>query len=304
MTNRKLIIFVFILFLNTTLYSQIKIQMRKENGVFHVPCKINGLALDFIFDTGASDVTISLTEARYMLKHGYLSTNDIIGTEQYVIASGEVTEGVLINIKSIEIQGMILNNIRATIVNSNTAPLLLGQSALSKLGKIEIDFTNNILTVSKSDKQLRVGERKYGGLIIGYVRNNKLLIVSENDISKGVTFINAKKLAKEYSNKTNSQWRLPTMEECEFIDSITQTNNGKKKEEIPGISNCTGCSNITYVNELLIRFDCAYYWTSTGYPISYSDEDKIWTYDIGEHSASARNKNSLSAVRLVKIIEL
>jgi aspartyl protease family protein len=37
--------------------------MQKDGGVYKVPCTVNGLKLEFIFDTGASVVSISLTEA-------------------------------------------------------------------------------------------------------------------------------------------------------------------------------------------------------------------------------------------------
>lgn len=46
-----------------TALSQTVIQMKRQGGVSIIPCKVNGLQLSFIFDTGASDVTISLTEA-------------------------------------------------------------------------------------------------------------------------------------------------------------------------------------------------------------------------------------------------
>lgn len=46
---------------------------RHEGGTFEVPCQINGLQLQMIFDTGASDVTISSVEANFMLKNRYLS---------------------------------------------------------------------------------------------------------------------------------------------------------------------------------------------------------------------------------------
>jgi hypothetical protein len=35
----------------------------------------------------------------------------------------------------------------ASIINSDSAPLLLGQSALSRLGKIQIDYQNSTLTI-------------------------------------------------------------------------------------------------------------------------------------------------------------
>ena len=36
-----------------------KVSMRKEGGVYLVPITVNGLNLDFIFDTGASSISLS-----------------------------------------------------------------------------------------------------------------------------------------------------------------------------------------------------------------------------------------------------
>ena len=45
-----------------------EIRMKKmPGGTYEVPCTINGLPLKFIFDTGASDVTLSSVEANFML---------------------------------------------------------------------------------------------------------------------------------------------------------------------------------------------------------------------------------------------
>ena len=124
--------------------------MKKEGGVSIVPCKVNGLNLSFIFDTGASDVTISLTEASFMLKNGYLKKEDIIGSEKYLDATGNISEGIVINLREIEIEGLKLQNVKASIVKTLNAPLLLGQSALSKLGTIKLDLDRNQLTIISS----------------------------------------------------------------------------------------------------------------------------------------------------------
>ena len=121
--------------------------MKKESGVFKVPCKVNGLDLEFIFDTGASNVTISLTEALFMLKNNYLDEKDIYGTSYAQLANGSITENTSILIKSIEISGLKLQNVKASIVHNLDAPLLLGQSALEKLGSITIDYQKNILII-------------------------------------------------------------------------------------------------------------------------------------------------------------
>lgn len=147
MISKKFIGFVILLLLNFTLSSQTIIKMNKEGGVYTVPCIVNGLKLKFIFDTGASSVSISLTEAKFMLKNGYLSMDDYIGNEYYQIANGDIEIGYEFNLKKIEIGGKFLYNIRATVSGSTIAPLLLGQSALSKLGKFQFDYSSSSLII-------------------------------------------------------------------------------------------------------------------------------------------------------------
>lgn len=126
-------------------YSQTTIIMEKENGVYKVPCKVNGLPLKFIFDTGASDVSISLTEAMFMLKNGYLKKEDLGESVYFSIANGDVEKGTKLNLKEIEFGGLKLYNISASIAHQTSAPLLLGQSVIEKLGKIQLD--GNRLTI-------------------------------------------------------------------------------------------------------------------------------------------------------------
>ena len=128
-----------------------RIKMKKMSGnTFLIACKVNGLPLDFIFDTGASDVTISRSEAAFMLKNGFLSEDDIVGRERYQTASGSIQEGTKIILRKIEINGHILRNVEASIIHSDNAPLLLGQSALRQLGKVQIDFQSATLKITKN----------------------------------------------------------------------------------------------------------------------------------------------------------
>ena len=106
------------------------------------------MPLHFIFDTGASDVTISMVEATFMMKNGYLSGNDVVGSQRYMDANGDVNVGTIINLKNVNFGGLDLNNVRASVVRNQKAPLLLGQSVLGRLGKIEIDNSNNILRIT------------------------------------------------------------------------------------------------------------------------------------------------------------
>lgn len=134
---------------STSVLKTVSIPMKVSgDGTYEVPCKINELGLNLIFDTGASDITISKTEAEFMLKNGYLSKNDITGTSSYMIANGDIEIGTTIIFRKVEFGGLILKNVKASVIENKNAPLLFGQSALGKYGKITIDNEKKVITIT------------------------------------------------------------------------------------------------------------------------------------------------------------
>lgn len=129
-----------------------EIPFTKEGSVCKVKCAINNLPLHFIFDTGASDVSISSVEATFMVKNDYLSSKDIVGKQRYLNANGEVSEGTVINLREVRMGNLHLDNVKASVVKNQSAPLLLGQSVLGRLGKIEIDNDKKVLKVTYKEK--------------------------------------------------------------------------------------------------------------------------------------------------------
>lgn len=122
-----------------------KVSMRKEGGVYLVPVIVNGLNLDFIFDTGASSISLSSAEATVMLKQGQITEEDIIGQQQFQDATGGVSVGTIVLLRTVQIGDIILENVEANVVDNIQAPLLLGQTALAKFGKVTIDYNNNTI---------------------------------------------------------------------------------------------------------------------------------------------------------------
>jgi aspartyl protease family protein len=86
---------------------------------------------------------------QFMLKNGYLNFSDITGTQKYMDANGDIEVGTTLIFKSVEFGGLILKNVKASVVNNKSAPLLFGQSALSKYGKITIDNEKKLITITK-----------------------------------------------------------------------------------------------------------------------------------------------------------
>jgi aspartyl protease family protein len=122
------------------------IKMLEKNGVRYIPMKINGQELDFIFDTGASSICISTLEAALLYKKGVFSENDIIDYERFITASGAISVGAKIILKTVQIGDKTLSDIEATIIENPRAECLLGQSVLSRFGTYKIDNNKQEIT--------------------------------------------------------------------------------------------------------------------------------------------------------------
>jgi len=119
--------------------------MKKKNGVYHIPVEVNGIKMYFIFDTGASTISISEVEALFLIKQEKLTQKDIIGDQKFILADGSISEGTIINLREIKIGNKTLYNIKASVVHNLKSPLLVGQSALEKFGKITIDNEKSVI---------------------------------------------------------------------------------------------------------------------------------------------------------------
>lgn len=118
--------------------AEIVIDMEKDGNVYRVPCLVNGAKMKMIFDTGASSVSLSLPIAEYLYDNGYISDADFRGNGKTIVADGGIVDHLKINLNEIDLGGIKINNVEAVVVSSQNAPLLLGQSAIAKLGRIQI----------------------------------------------------------------------------------------------------------------------------------------------------------------------
>lgn len=117
-----------------------KVKMVEKGGVYEIPVKINDVDMDFIFDTGASGISISETEVMFLAKQNKIYEDDIIGSVESVDATGGISEGTEIILRHVQIGNRRLKNVKAMVVHNPIAPILLGQSALSRFGKVTIDY--------------------------------------------------------------------------------------------------------------------------------------------------------------------
>jgi clan AA aspartic protease (TIGR02281 family) len=124
----------------------IPIKKLKSN-LYEVICSVNGVPMKFIYDTGASGVLLSRTEADFLLKNGYLKNSDFGKKNRSKIANGSIVEGISLKIRTFKIGDLELENIDGSVIDNSEVDLLLGQSVLQKFGKIEIDNEKSIMTI-------------------------------------------------------------------------------------------------------------------------------------------------------------
>ena len=136
----KHIIAIFLLFISClSSNADTVIQMENYGGVYRIPCFVNGAKMKFIFDTGASNVCLSMTMAEYLYDNGYIEAKDIKGTGSSSVADGRIVDHIVLILKDVQIGDLHLYNVEAVVVDGQNAPLLMGQSALKKLGSYEIN---------------------------------------------------------------------------------------------------------------------------------------------------------------------
>jgi hypothetical protein len=143
------------------------IELKREGGVYLIKGNITrdgyNHTYDFVFDTGASLVSVPFSVVKLLYQQKIITDADFNEKISLQTASGDVVSGMTFNIKELELKttdgkSVRLFNVEAVVKTDQIIlesldlaaepPILLGQSAISKLKKIEIDFEQNLLLIN------------------------------------------------------------------------------------------------------------------------------------------------------------
>ena len=195
MNKNKLYIVIIIiaaLITHLTSMAQTVIQMEYDAGVYKIPCYVNGARMKFILDTGASDVCLSMEMAEYLLENDYLSEDDFTGMGYSTLADGSVVEHLKLILKDIEIGGLHLKNVSAIVIAQQYAPMLMGQSALKKLGSYTVNGNKLVISgysesTGKRSQLLKTAKESmdkglYAVAISSYVQAREILELDYADL--------------------------------------------------------------------------------------------------------------------------
>jgi len=127
-----------------------EIPLKREGGVHTVPIKINKvITLDFILDSGASEVCIPADVIMTLLRARTIEEDDFLPGQSFSLADGSVMRSQRLIIRELELNGTKFFNVPA-VVAPVRGSLLLGQSFLQKLDSWTIDNKRHVLIVGNS----------------------------------------------------------------------------------------------------------------------------------------------------------
>lgn len=126
------------------------ISLIHDHGTLVAPVVLNDkVTLNFIIDSGASDVSIPADVYSTLIRTGTVTISDLLDTREYELADGSKQTSQRFRIRSLRIGNLELRNVIASVAPSAGA-LLLGQSVLSRLKSWSIDNDRQLLVFSES----------------------------------------------------------------------------------------------------------------------------------------------------------
>jgi len=134
-----------------------RIPLRLSGNNYVVPVLINRrIWLDFVIDTGASDVSIPADVGMTLIRTETITEKDIVGEQSYGLADGRTVKDTRFRIHSLQVgkgdDAVIAHNVDGSI-GGPQGSLLLGQSFLRLFRSTTIDHENRVLIIDGSEPQ-------------------------------------------------------------------------------------------------------------------------------------------------------
>jgi clan AA aspartic protease (TIGR02281 family) len=126
------------------------ITLKKVGGVYVVAVRINQtITLDFIVDSGASDVLIPADVAMTLARAGTIASGDFIGDREYQTADGSTLKSSRFILRELRVGTQVVQNVVASIGSVRGEPLL-GQSFLAHFRSWSIDNDRHVIVLGQT----------------------------------------------------------------------------------------------------------------------------------------------------------
>ena len=139
-----------------TIQAEYKVTLKESSsGNKHVTAFVEGVKVDFTFDTGCSSLTVNRDIFENLVKKGAVQWSDLSEVSEAELANGEMHDVRTFTIKYLKIGDYVMRNVRASLgVNDRPdADPLFGQSIFGRLESYTIRGNEWIFTPKPEDEQ-------------------------------------------------------------------------------------------------------------------------------------------------------
>lgn len=119
-----------------------EVKFKREQSKFAVNCKLNGIEITCQLDTAATTGTISVADAMFLTKYGFIQTREW-SQDPYK----DKTESTIVTIRELEIEGIKVKGLMMKVVNDIYAKLQLSKNDIAKFGNINVNNQRNVLLI-------------------------------------------------------------------------------------------------------------------------------------------------------------
>lgn len=126
-----------------------EIRLIALGGELYTPVMVDGaVTMNFVVDSGATDVSLSADAARTLMRMGLLTPADYLGQGQATLADDSRIPTRAFVLRSLSVGGRQVRNITA-MVSNKPGPLLLGQSFLRRFKSWSVDNRRRVLILTE-----------------------------------------------------------------------------------------------------------------------------------------------------------
>jgi clan AA aspartic protease (TIGR02281 family) len=127
------------------------VPLNKEGGAYSVPVRINRtITLNFVVDSGATDVSIPADVVSTLLRTGTIDRSDFIGSQTYRLADGSTVPSMRFRLGSLQVGDVSIENVVAALAPAEGS-LLLGLSFLNRFKSWSIDNAKQALLLEPTE---------------------------------------------------------------------------------------------------------------------------------------------------------
>jgi len=152
MICRTLCVLIFITFFAAASHaSALEIPLEKHGDVYSLPILVNGLiTLNFVLDSGASEVVIPSNFVSTLLRAGTITERDFLPGKSCRLADGSIMRSSRFTIKELNIRGYRLLDVPCIVCPATGRPLL-GQSFLNRMESWTLDNRSHKLILNSPE---------------------------------------------------------------------------------------------------------------------------------------------------------